>query len=285
MTALLAANAAERVGDHVPAPSFVPRKVSLVVHDLARVGDFYQRAVGLHRLQDDGETALFGADGGAVLLELRRDAAARRRGMREAGLFHTAFLLPSRADLVGWASHAAAVRSPIIGAADHGVSEAFYLADPEGNGVEITADRPKSRWKRKDGMVEMVTDPLDVDDLLAAAPGGRWRGFPDGSRIGHIHLQVGAIGPAEDFYAGALGLQVTCHYPGATFFAADGYHHHIAANIWNSRGAERRDGPVIGLADIEIGVDGGRMAAAGDRAATRLTMTDPWGIGISLAVL
>lgn len=264
-------------------------RVALTVNDLDRVGAFYEQAVGLHLLARDGQTARYGA-GSDVLLELRQDKAARRRSAREAGLFHTAFLLPARADLGRWLQHAVETRTPVVGASDHAVSEAIYLSDPEGNGVEIYADRPACAWQWVDGQVHMVTEALDVQGLAASAGVTRWAGFPDGAKVGHVHLQVGAIAPAEAFYAGTLGLALTCRYPGGSFFAADGYHHHIAANIWNSRGAPVRDYPSTGLAEVEIRLDRTRAEAAArragvtDTAADRIALSDPWGSAIALAV-
>ncbi|MCY1169475.1 Catechol-2,3-dioxygenase [compost metagenome] len=264
-------------------------RVALTVHDLDRVSDFYQRVVGLHLLTSDAGEVLLG-DGETVLLELRRDAEARRRNPREAGLFHTAFLLPTREDLGRWTRHAAAARAPVVGTADHSVSEAIYLTDPEGNGVEIYADRPRSAWRWKGGQVEMPSDPLDIEDLLASAGTRPWAGFPAGSAIGHVHLQVGAIAPAEAFYAGVLGLDITCRYPGGTFYGSGGYHHRLATNIWNSRGATVRSAPSTGLANVEIEADAAtleavsaRMALAGlsDRPGL-LSLRDPWGTPITI---
>jgi len=262
-------------------------RVVLTVNDLDRVRSFYERAVGLHLLRQDGTTAELGA-GTDVLLELRQDVSARRRSPREAGLFHTAFLLPSRGDLARWTKTAIDGRTPMVGTSDHSVSEAIYLADPEGNGVEIYADRPASSWKWKDGAVTMPSDPLDVHDLLAAAGDAKWLGFPEGSSVGHVHLQVGAIAPAEAFYSGVLGLDITCRYPGGTFYAADGYHHHIATNIWNSRGATPRTFPSTGLAEVEIHLDSGRAEAiggCGDHVSTgsqSFTLRDSWNTAIAI---
>lgn len=271
-----------------PKPAILAMgRVALTVNDLDSTSAFYQRAVGLHLLRSDAEVAELGT-GDAVLLELRRDKNARRRSAREAGLFHTAFLLPTRADLGRWTKHAATTRSPIVGASDHDVSEAIYLSDPEGNGVEIYADRPVSTWRWSDGTVAMATNALDIEDLIASAGDGTWQGFPTGATVGHVHLQVGAIAPAEEFYGEVLGLAVTCRYPGGTFYAADGYHHHVATNIWNSRGAAERQYPSTGLADVEIHLDAARRAAVLDRAGAdaaggaRLTLRDPWGTAITL---
>lgn len=265
-------------------------KVSLTVHDLDRVCGFYQQAIGLHLLRGDASTAELGVEG-KTLLELRRDPAARRRSPREAGLFHTAFLLPSRADLGRWVRHAIKTRPPVAGASDHGVSEALYLSDPEGNGVEIYSDRPVLSWQWTNGLVHMPSDPLDLDDLVAASGSGDWKGFPEGSKVGHVHLQVGAIPTAEAFYSDVLGFAVTSRYPGGTFYAVDGYHHHLATNIWNSRGASERSYPSTGLANVEITATRDFLASVGARSADAKTGTvkmpqalsvrDPWGTEIS----
>jgi catechol 2,3-dioxygenase len=246
-------------------------RVALTVHDLDRVSDFYQQAVGLHRLRMDASSVALGA-GETTLLELRRDPGARHRSPREAGLFHTAFLLPTRADLGRWVKSAVQTKPAIVGASDHYVSEAIYLTDPEGNGVEIYADRPRESWTWQNGLVVMGTVALDIDDLMASAGSQAWRGFPTGAVVGHVHLQVGALAPAEAFYADTLGLDVTCRYSGATFYASGGYHHHLATNIWNSRGAGVRAMPSTGLADVEI-----VTAATGSQ-----TLLDPWGTAFTL---
>ena len=250
-------------------------KVALTVHDLARVSTFYQQAVGPHLLRADGESAALGVDV-TPLLELRRDTAARRRSPREAGLFHTAFLLPTRADLGRWATHAAQTRAQVVGASDHRVSEAIYLTDPEGNGVEIYADRPRAAWTWENGQVAMGTEALDIDDLMASAHGQDWAGFPAGAVVGHVHLQVGALAPAETFYAGTLGFDITCRFQGTIFYSSGGYHHHLATNIWNSRGASVRAEPSTGLADVEI-----VSLTTGTR---RQTLRDLWGMAFTLTV-
>lgn len=262
-------------------------KVTLTVNDLDRVSAFYQNAVGLHHLRGDASSVELGAEG-RTLLELRRDAAARRRSPREAGLFHTAFLLPTRADLGRWIRHAMASQTPVVGASDHGVSEALYLSDPEGNGVEIYADRPVMTWQWKDGLVTMPSDPLDIQPIIAASASGEWSGFPEGSVVGHMHLQVGALPPAEAFYRDILGFEVTSRYPGGTFYAANGYHHHLATNTWNSRGAATRTYPSTGLADFEILMPADVLEAVAARADRRgggsdtLTLVDPWGTEITV---
>ena len=273
--------------DAYPTPTLTMGRVTLTVHDLDRVVAFYEQAVGLHLLCRDAAGAELGV-GERILLELRHDPAARQRSAREAGLFHTAFLLPNRTALANWVREAMRRRTPIVGASDHAVSEAIYLSDPEGNGVEIYADRPRAEWQWEGGAVAMTSDALDVHDLLTASDGAPWAGVPEGSSVGHVHLQVGALDEAETFYAGCLGLDVTCRYPGAIFFAADGYHHHLATNIWNSRKAGPRAFPSTGLSELELHVAPARAAGlpAGDKTGgqTPLTLADPWGTRIALLV-
>jgi catechol 2,3-dioxygenase len=186
--------------------------------------------------------------------------------------------LPARGDLARWLVHAAEAKIPLQGAADHLVSEALYLADPEGNGIEIYIDRPREAWKRTGDLIAMSSDPLDIEGLMASTEGRHWRGFPEGSVIGHVHLQVGSIPPAEEFYT-RLGFDITCHYPGATFYGSGGYHHHLATNIWNSRNAPVRSGPSTGLADVEIVFDAARLRLddAGNLRSHALRVLDPWG--------
>ena len=254
-------------------------RVALTVNDLPRVADFYAAALGLETLSRDGETRVLGA-GDTPLLELRGDRAARRRSPREAGLFHTAFLMPSRPALARWLIHAANSRVPLQGASDHLVSEAIYLADPEGNGIEVYVDRPRAAWTVADGSIQMATEALDLNDLAATAD-RPWSGAPEGMVVGHVHLQVGDLAGAEAFYGDTLGFALTTRYPGALFFGAGGYHHHIGANVWNSRGAGARSYPATGLADLEILADATEHAAIVARAGGD-RLADPWGTSVTL---
>jgi catechol 2,3-dioxygenase len=268
-------------------------KVTLTVNDLDQVSRFYQTAMGLQLVAINTASVMLGA-GGKTLLELRRDSGAKRASPRDAGLFHTAFRLPSRADLARWTRHAQEQRLVLQGASDHRVSEALYLADPEGNGVEIYSDRPRSSWKWTNNEVAISTERLNVQDLLQSTGTTSWQGFPDGSIVGHVHLQVGAIERAEEFYADLLGFDITCHYPGATFYSSGGYHHHLATNIWNSRGALARPERTTGLTDLEIlaadksVLDGisartqsGRVVAS---SSSHLSLLDPWGTSVTVVI-
>lgn len=260
--------------------------VALTVRDLETVGAFYQSALGLVPLSQDGETLRLGT-GTRTLLELRHDPAARPASPREAGLFHTAFLLPTRADLGRWLAHAAETGLRLQGASDHLVSEAVYLADPEGNGVEVYVDRPRADWPMTAGGLQMASDPMDYAGVLAAAGGSRWAGIPAGSVVGHVHLQVGALDAAEAFYAGTLGMALAVRYPGAHFFGAGGYHHHFGTNIWNSRGAGRRASGGTGLAEVGLRAGPAELAAIAARAGVApegpLALQDPWGTAITVA--
>jgi catechol 2,3-dioxygenase len=288
------ANDAREQGPHAdPVLANAPHrigKVTLMVRDLDRVTRFYQDVIGLEVLQQDPKVVRLGA-GATVLLELRQDSHARLRSPREAGLFHTAFLLPGRADLGAWLGSVAERRIPIHGASDHLVSEAIYLADPEGNGIEVYADRPSATWQRDGGMIAMPSDLLDLQDLLRAGADRVWSGFPAGGSVGHVHLQVGAIAPAEAFYGGVLGFGITCRYPGGSFYGSGGYHHQLATNTWNSRGAPVRSEPATGLTDIEILADVGAIDAVRSRVSpaqvsaespASLSLRDPWGTSVTL---
>ncbi|WP_306030624.1 VOC family protein [Stappia sp. MMSF_3263] len=272
--------------DMAAAPMRIGR-VRLAVRDLERVSGFYRDALGLVLAEDRGETHLLGA-GGTPFLELHGDPALQATPRGGAGLFHTAFLLPARADLGRWLAFAAQAGLRVQGASDHKVSEAVYLADPEGNGIEIYADRPPAGWTDSNGDIEMSTDPLDVESLLAEAAGTRWAGAPAGTIVGHVHLQVGDTAEAERFYAGLLGFDIAKRYPGASFFGSGGYHHQLAGNIWNSRGAPPRKPGHAGLEMLEIVVgDGERLEALAEKAAAagleavagegELRLDDPWG--------
>lgn len=253
--------------------------VALTVHDLAAMRAFYQSALGLQPLSSDGTAVRLGV-GGATLVELRPDRAARRASPREAGLFHTAFLLPDRAALARWLIHAANSGVPLQGASDHLVSEAIYLADPEGNGIEIYADRPRSAWHHADGSVKMATEALDLNALAQSAD-GPWNTAPADAVVGHVHLQVGDTTKAATFWRDVIGMPVMATYPGATFHGSGGYHHHIAANIWNSRGAEPRSFPATGLAELVLNAAEPEYQAIVARAGSA-SLADPWGTAISL---
>jgi catechol 2,3-dioxygenase len=244
--------------------------VSLVVRDLARVLAWYRDAIGLEVQSGTAGDAVLGA-GPHALLRLIQDTAARQADEKASGLFHTAFLVPSRRDLARWLAHAATLKVPLEGASDHIVSEALYLSDPEGNGIEIYADRPRSSWQVENGRILMDTLALDIDDLMGTLePNGTpWTGIAAGTRIGHLHLKVGETGASEQFYDGLLGFATTYRRPGASWMGSGGYHHHLAANSWMSRGAAPRQPGTTGLTGFEIVVrDAGAVAGLNAQFAT-----------------
>ncbi|MCL4186925.1 MAG: VOC family protein [Rhodobacteraceae bacterium] len=267
--------------------------VRLRVSDLEAVSSFYRQVLGLVPIETGRSRAVLGA-GGTPLLELAGDPALAPPDPRQAGLFHNAFLLPDRADLARWLAHVAATRVALHGASDHLVSEAIYLADPEGNGIEVYADRPAGRWRTPTGVVRMATDPLDLQNLLSSAEGTRWSGFPAGGCVGHVHLQVGDTEAADRFYRDVLGFDIAARYPGASFYGSGGYHHQLAGNTWNSRRARRRPAGMAGLDEVGIVVRGAasldataaRADAAGitvERRAGTIALRDPWGTRITLS--
>lgn len=285
-----------REGAHEDSPSLLEgapyrvKRVTLVARDLDRLERFYREVIGLAQISRDVDTVRLGV-GNRVLLVLRHDPAARPWRPQEAGLFHTAFLLPSRGDLGAWLLHAEKLCVPLSGAADHLVSEAVYLADPEDNGIEIYVDRPSFTWPRtEDGSVVMRNERLDRPGLLRAAV--PWTGMPEGGCVGHVHLQVGALETTERFYAGLLGFDVMCRYPGAVFLGAGGYHHQLAGNVWNSRGASMRPEGTTGLKEIVLRAEGEILAVARSRCQEAglalaqngdgLVLQDPWGTRLRL---
>lgn len=258
-------------------PSLAPvsvRDVGLWVRDAGQVAEWYQQVVGLSRLAESAETITLGVRG-AALLHLHEDSALRLTPPNEAGLYHTAFLLPRRSDLAKWVTHASQRRFPVDGVADHLVSEAIYLTDPEGNGVEIYADRPAETWIWRGGQVEMATDPIDFNALLATVRPGEppWVGAPRGTTVGHVHLRVGDAARGGAWWRGEMGFDSVRARGGAEFLSTGGYHHHIAVNEWQSAGAGPRLPGLTGLAYVTLQSRAGREPAV---------LADPWGTEIRL---
>ncbi|WP_284014339.1 VOC family protein [Halobaculum litoreum] len=237
-------------------------RVTLAVSDLDAVVAFYRDVVGLTvRERDDDRASLGTAD--ATLLELDRDPEAGPRPADAAGLFHTAFLYPSRGALGDALARAREAGARIGGASDHRVSEALYLRDPEGNGVELYRDRPREAWPETDGRVEMDTLPLDVASLLTDRAGEfdtAGDPAPDDTTVGHVHLEVTDLDAAEAFYVDALGFDVRQRWEAeALFVAAGGYHHHVGLNTWNDRTAPATG---RGLREFEVVVSDGTALGA-----------------------
>src|SRR3954471_2102023 len=244
--------------------------VRLTVADVDGVRDFYRDVIGLTQLEAANGTVRLGTvDASDVpVVELVGDPEAPPRPRGTSGLFHLAILVTSRPDLARALQRVAEAGWHLSGASDHLVSEALYLSDPEGNGIELYRDRPREEWPVRDGVLQMDTLPLDLDGVL-----GELRredaeaAMPAGTQMGHVHLNVGDLTAAEAFYSGALGFDVTVRgYPGALFVSAGGYHHHVGLNTWAGEGAPPAPAGSRGLRQFEIrlpGVD--QIAAEEDR--------------------
>lgn len=229
--------------------------VALTVADLARAIRFYADVLGWEVLRQDAGTANLGAAGAAAVLEIAALPGARPKPARSTGLYHIAILVPTRWDLACVLRRLIQADWPLQGVADHGVSEALYLADPDGNGIEVYVDRPRAVWPRRNGQLQMVTDPLDLGGLLAELDRDRrpWPGLPAGTRIGHVHLHVADLRQAESFYCGVLGFDLMQRYgPSALFVAVGGYHHHIGLNTWAGVGAPPPPVDAVGLRHFTI---------------------------------
>jgi catechol 2,3-dioxygenase len=277
-----------------PATEMGP--VALTAADASAARAFYEEAIGLRPLPGTEDRARLGA-GGTTVVELFGDPGAPQRPPATTGLFHLAVLVPTRLELARVLRRVANAGWRFSGASDHLVSEALYLQDPEGNGIEIYRDRPRDEWPMADGELRMDTIPLDLQGLLLELPdGGEEAGGPiaAGTRIGHVHLNVGDLAASEEFYVGTLGFEVTVRgYPQALFVSAGGYHHHIGLNTWAGEGAAR---PPLGarglrwfeillptqeaLAEVEQRVAGAGIEATRDEGELRLS--DPSGKALLL---
>lgn len=271
-------------------------RVKLEVADLARSLGYYEQVLGLRTRERNGATATLGSDGTDMpLLELHERPGAipvPRRGL--LGLYHFALLLPTRAALGRFIGHLAEI-GVRAGMSDHLVSEAVYLTDPDGLGIEVYADRPRSAWRLQGSNLAMGVDALNVADLIQAGGAERWSGAPTGTRVGHVHLHVGDLDQAEAFYHRSLGFEkVRVGLPGALFLSAGGYHHHLGLNTWAAGSRSAGDGDarllewtieVPARADIEA--TAWSLTAAGYRAVREgddAIAADPWGTAVRIAL-
>jgi catechol 2,3-dioxygenase len=265
--------------------------VHLVVTDLERSADFYADAIGLRLHGRENGVAVLGA-GAEDLLVLYEEPGARPPG-GDAGLYHFALLHPSRTALARAARRLAVTRTAIQGASDHGFSEAIYLADPDGNGIELYADRPREVWPDvQDAIRPGGPLPLDLHGLLELAPED---GPADpGLVVGHLHLHVGDLDEALRFYRDVIGFEPTMVIPSAAFVSAGGYHHHLGLNIWRGRGSAPAPADAVGLRRWTVVVpDRGelervaaRVGPAGlerEEVAGGFVVSDPWGIPLLVA--
>jgi catechol 2,3-dioxygenase len=263
--------------------------VRLQVSDLARSVAYYESVIGLRTIGHDAGTARLGVHGGdAVIVELHERPGAMpvpRRGL--LGLYHFAILVPDRA-VLGRFLRLATALGVHVGMSDHLVSEALYLTDPDGLGIEVYADRPRASWKKADRQIAMATDPLDAENLIAAGGGSPFTGMQAGTVVGHVHLHVGDLERASHFYHEGLGFdKMVWNYPGALFLAAGGYHHHLGTNTWAAGSPAAGDGDarllewevqVPTVADAHAALKSVESAGhAVERDASGGTVKDPWG--------
>ena len=271
--------------------------LSLTVGDLARSLAFYTEAIGFAVLERTERAAALGVAGTPLLLLVERSGARAWPHDRYGytGLYHFAILLPSRPELGRWLRHWLDLGLGVPGQGDHLVSEALYLSDPDGNGIEVYRDRPRSEWTWRGGQVQMATDPVDLRGVLAEGDrvGEPWAGLPAGTRLGHMHLQVGDIAQARAFYHDVLGFDIVAQMPTALFLSAGGYHHHIGMNIWHSAGAPPAPEDTAGLRfyTVDFATEQARAAVVARLAATGIpyeetpsavVLTDPWQNTIAL---
>ena len=261
MTSELTGVGIQPTGYRLPEQARVGR-VRLQVSDLSQSLPYYTDVLGFPVSAREHGVAVLATVNGAPLIELHEQKGIRpvpRRG--RLGLYHFAILLPDRQALGRFVSHLAELGA-YAGSADHRVSEALYLADPDGLGIEVYADRPRGEWKTNGREIAMATEPLDLRALARAGGGEPWTGMPAGTTIGHVHFHVSTLRDAEAFFHVALGFdKVVWSYPGALFFSAGGYHHHVGTNTW-AAGAPVATAHDARLLEWEL-----RLPTAGDVAS------------------
>ncbi|MGO9409340.1 MAG: VOC family protein [Spirochaetia bacterium] len=287
--------AAVKTAAHSLHPATTLGSVTIRVADAARSVRFYQEALGFVPVSA-GMPALGASGGDGSPIVILKETPGARPARHASGLYHFAVLVPTRPAL-GRVLRRLAKAEVRIGEADHLVSEALYLSDPDGNGIEVYRDRPRDQWRWEDGTVKMATEPLDLGDLLrdgeneAEAPDA----LPAGTRIGHVHLQVSDVRKAVEFYHGILGFDIVSAWQGAAFVSAGGYHHHLGLNSWSSRGAPPAPPGSSGLESFVIKApnakEQGRLSGwlkdAGVEAALAdgvLRFRDPWNIGVEVTL-
>lgn len=235
-------------------PNTYVSHVQIKVSNLERSVEYYKNVIGFQVLEQTDHTAAFTTDGKTSILSIEevKDALPLQRG--QTGLYHFAILLPTRKDLGNFIQHISELNVP-IGAGDHHVSEAIYLYDPDGNGIEVYADRPEEEWIWNGNTVYMTTEPMNFRSLLAIAD-GTWNGLPEGTVMGHIHLSVADLRKTEAFYTKALGFEVVTRYGSRALFISTGkYHHHIGLNTWESLGGSPAPENSVGLKSYTLVMD------------------------------
>jgi catechol 2,3-dioxygenase len=270
--------------------------IRLQVSHLERSVEYYRDIIGLEVLSSGRARAALGVRESRPLLELRERPGAHAVPQHgRLGLYHFAILLPDRAALGRFVAHLMATDAQAA-SADHAVSEAMYLWDPDGLGIEVYADRPRSMWRSRNGELYMTTEPLNLRSLIREAADSPWNGLPPGTAIGHMHLHVGNLEDADAFYHRALGFdKMVWSYPGALFMSAGGYHHHLGTNTWAAGAPPAREDEARLIEwelvlptdeDVEAAARScdlaGHSSTREDRARR---LRDPWGTELRLATL
>ena len=270
-------------------------RVRLQVAELARSLAYYERVLGFRIVSRTSSSASLGTPNGAVIVELDElPGATPVPHNGRLGLYHFAILLHDRAALGSFVAHLGAIGMR-AGMSDHLVSEAVYLTDPDGLGIEVYADRPRSEWKHDGRQLVMATEPLDVMNVVAAAGGSAWQGMPDGTRLGHVHLFVANLDAGEKFYHEGLGFdKVVWSYPGALFLSAGGYHHHLGTNTWarhaspaTEHDARLLDWEIVLPAATDVSAAAASLGAQGASVewdTSGASARDPWGTRLRLVV-
>ena len=264
--------------------------VTLAVSSLERSLRYYQNGLGFTVKEQKEGLTLLGAAIGLPILALVEQPNAQLQPAHTTGLYHFAVLLPTRKDLGRFLSHLIESRTPLDGYADHLVSEALYLSDPDGNGIEVYHDRPRSTWAQHNGHVNMGSDPIDLEALIAEGrqDTSAWSGLPAHTTLGHMHLRVGNIPQGVQFYHNVLGFDIMQQMPSALFVSAGGYHHHIGMNIWESRNGPQPPHNAVGLRFFTIQLPDAsaqatvvaRLQAANwpiEQQEMGVIVHDPWG--------
>lgn len=292
-------NAAQQPGRGIAPPGFrLPAstrlgRVRLQVADLARSVSYYEQVLGLRVVdRSEGVATMAPHHDHTPLVELHERAGARpvpRQG--RLGLYHFAILLPDRPALGRFLGHLSSLGIH-AGMSDHLVSEAIYLTDPDGLGIEVYVDRPRSTWTWEHGQLAMATEPLDVRSVLGAGGSEPWTGAPAGTVLGHVHLHVADIELGAAFYHAGLGFDKTVwNYPGALFLSAGGYHHHLGTNTWAARAPRPEAGDarlldweiILPAAELERAAESiGTTGAAVVRTGNDVLARDPWGTAVRL---
>ena len=257
------------------------QSVALRVPELAAAREFYHGLVGLEVISETDDRVVLGA-GGEEVVTLHAAPEAPRRAGREAGLFHLALRFPDRRSLADVLARLLGADYPLTGASDHHVSEALYMSDPGESGVELYCDRPRSAWEREaSGETRMTTEPLDVDDLRQTASEPTPTAAPDGTDLGHVHLEVTDLERAVVFYRDILGMAIQTTRRGAAFLSWEGYHHHVALNTWSHR-RQPHDPETLGLSSVTATLSGASVDAIATRAAEHGIAVDRSGGGLRL---